>query len=217
MAVHCAGRTDTGVHASGQVGHFDTTSERTSRGWLLGINSELPDDISICWSRPVADTFHARHTATARHYRYQMLNRLHRSALYRNRAWWLHQGIDASAMHDAAQQLLGDHDFSAFRAAGCQARTALRQLTAIEVRRAGDWITLTVSGNAFLQHMVRNICGSLVVVGRGDEPPEWLGDVLRSRDRTAAGATAPPHGLTLTGISYPKHHGIPQPAMDECS
>ena len=217
VQVHCAGRTDTGVHASGQVVHFDTTSERTKRGWLLGINSHLPEDVNACWCHPVSDDFHARHSATARHYRYRILNRLHRSSLHRHRAWWLHRPLDAQCMHDAAQQLLGEHDFSAFRAAGCQARTAKRQLTVIAVRRNGDWVTLTVSGNAFLQHMVRNICGSLVAIGEGDKPPAWLGEVLRRKDRKAAGVTAPPQGLTLTGVSYPAGCGLPVPVDDEWS
>ena len=198
VEVVCAGRTDTGVHASGQVAHFDTTSERSDRGWLLGINSNLPDDISVSWVRPVSDDFHARFSATARSYRYRILNRLVRSALFRHRAWWVHQALDA-----AAQLLVGEHDFSAFRAAGCQASTARREITQIEVHRDEDWITLEITANAFLQHMVRNITGTLVAIGTGEERVEWAGEVLASRDRKCGGVAAPPHGLTLVHVSYP--------------
>ncbi len=201
--VVCAGRTDAGVHASGQVAHFDTSAERSERGWLLGVNSNLPDDINLTWVRPVADDFHARFSATARSYRYRILNRLVRSALERHRAWWVHQSLDADAMHEAAQALIGEHDFSAFRAAGCQASTARREVTAISVLRDGDWLTLDVTANAFLQHMVRNITGTLVRIGAGEEPVAWAGDVLAGRDRTRGGIAAPPHGLTLVRVTYP--------------
>ncbi len=207
----CAGRTDTGVHASGQVVHFDTESERSDRGWLLGANSNLPDDISVSWSMRVANAFHARFSATSRSYSYRILNRLERSALYRHRAWWVHQALDAESMHEAAQRLLGRHDFSAFRAAGCQASTAVREITSIAVRRDGDWVTLTVTANAFLQHMVRNIAGSLVCVGLGERDPAWIHEVLDSRDRKAGGIAAPPHGLTLVRVGYPADFGIPEP------
>ncbi len=201
--VVCAGRTDAGVHASGQVAHFDTSAERSERGWLLGVNSNLPDDINLTWVRPVPDDFHARFSATARSYRYRILNRLVRSALERHRAWWVHQSLDADAMHEAAQALIGEHDFSAFRAAGCQASTARREVTAISVVRNGDWLTLDVTANAFLQHMVRNITGTLVRIGAGEEPVAWAGDVLAGRDRTRGGIAAPPHGLTLVRVTYP--------------
>lgn len=201
--VVCAGRTDAGVHASGQVAHFDTRAARSERGWLLGVNSNLPDDINLTWVRPVADDFHARFSATARSYRYRILNRLVRSALERHRAWWVHQSLDADAMHEAAQALIGEHDFSAFRAAGCQASTARREVTAISVVRNGDWLTLDVTANAFLQHMVRNMTGALVSIGTGERPVEWAEAVLASRDRKAGGIAAPPHGLTLVRVTYP--------------
>lgn len=203
MEVVCAGRTDTGVHASGQVVHFDTQSERSDRGWLLGANSNLPDDICVTWARQVDDRFHARFSAIARHYEYRILNRLERSALQRHRAWWLYAPLDADAMHRAAQSLLGEHDFSAFRAAGCRAATPNRQVTACTVVRDGDWITLNISANAFLQHMVRNITGTLVAVGDGSEPESWVADVLASKDRRRGGIAAPPHGLTLKLVDYP--------------
>ena len=209
IEVVCAGRTDTGVHASGQVIHFDTSADRSDRGWLLGVNTNLPPDISVSWVRHVHDDFHARFSATGRSYRYLILNRLQRSALHRERAWWVHQPLDEEKMHEAAQQLLGEHDFSAFRAAGCQAKTAMRELTSISVERDGDWIVVNVSANAFLMHMVRNITGTLATIGQGEQPPAWILEVLESRDRTLGGVTAPPHGLTLVAVDYPQEFGIP--------
>ena len=207
--VICAGRTDTGVHASGQVVHFDTDSERTDRGWLLGANTNLPEDICVTWVKPVDQDFHARFSALARSYRYLILYRLERSALHRNRAWWVYEPLHETPMQVAAQQLLGEHDFSAFRSAACQANTAVREITAISVSRSGDWLTIDVTANAFLMNMVRNIVGSLAAVGLGEQGVEWIGEVLESRDRKAGGITAPPHGLTLVGVEYPGAFGIP--------
>lgn len=207
--VVCAGRTDTGVHASGQVVHFDTSSERSRRGWLLGANSNLPDDINVAWVHRVDDAFHARFSATARSYRYRILNRLQRSALHRDRAWWVYQPLDAGAMHQAAQRLMGRHDFSAFRAAGCQASTPVREVMDIAVRREGDWLTLDVTANAFLQHMVRNITGTLTTIGLGEQAVRWAAEVLESKDRKAGGVAAPPHGLTLVSVDYPSSFGVP--------
>ncbi len=211
VEVTCAGRTDTGVHASGQVVHFDTPNTRDDRGWLLGINSNLPGDISVVWARHVEDDFHARFTATGRNYRYRILNRLERSALHRYRAWWVYAPLDAERMHEAAQHLLGEHDFSAFRAAGCRANTPQRNITRLSIERSGDWITLEVSANAFLQHMVRNITGSLAAVGEAEQPPDWIKAVLESRDRKQGGIAAPPHGLTLVSVDYPESANIPGP------
>ena len=208
IAVTCAGRTDTGVHASDQVAHFDTSSERSDRSWLLGANSNLPDDIAVTWARSVDDGFHARFSATSRSYRYLILNRPVRSALDRHRAWWVYQRLDASLMHQASQALLGRHDFSAFRAAGCQASTPNREISSMTVVRNGDWLTLEVTANAFLQHMVRNITGTLAKVGRGERPPQWLEEVLESRNRIEAGIAAPPHGLTLVEVGYPEKFGL---------
>lgn len=209
----CAGRTDTGVHATAQVVHFDTDAVRSERSWLLGVNSNLPDDVSVSWVRPVDEEFHARYSATARHYRYLVLNRLQRSALYRHRAWWVHQPLDEDRMNEAAALLLGEHDFSAFRAAGCQARTPMRELTRLEVRRHGDWLALTVSANAFLQHMVRNITGLLVAIGSGEFGPARAREVLASRDRKQGGVTAPAQGLTLVAVDYPREFGLPTAAV----
>lgn len=209
----CAGRTDTGVHATAQVVHFDTRSERTERSWLLGLNTHLPDDINVCWVRPVGEGFHARYSATARTYRYLILNRLVRSALSRHRAWWLHQPLEAERMQAAGCQLLGEHDFSAFRAAGCQASTAMRELTKLDVQRHGDWIAITVKANAFLQHMVRNITGLLVAVGGGEQDVGWAREVLDRRDRRAGYVAAPAHGLTLVAVDYPGALQIPVAAV----
>ena len=207
----CAGRTDTGVHATGQVVHFDTESTRDDRGWLLGANSNLPDDIAVTWAMHVSDDFHARFSATGRNYRYRILNRLQRSAMHRHRAWWVYAPLDAERMHVAAQALLGEHDFSAFRAAGCRANTPHRHISHISVERSGDWITLQVSANAFLQHMVRNITGTLATVGEGEQDPAWVARVLSSRDRKKGGIAAPPHGLTLMSVDYPASLQIPEP------
>jgi tRNA pseudouridine38-40 synthase len=205
----CAGRTDAGVHAAGQVVHFDTQAERSMRGWLLGVNSNLPGDVNATWATAVDDDFHARFSAESRTYRYLVLNRLVRSSLYRRRAWWVHEPLDEAAMHEGAQHLLGEHDFSAFRAAGCQASTPMREVTRVAVRRQGAWIEIRITANAFLQHMVRNITGTLVAIGRGEASPDWIADVLRGADRTAAGVAAPPHGLTLLAVGYPAAFGVP--------
>ena len=210
----CAGRTDAGVHATGQVAHFDTRAERTPRGWLLGINSNLPDDINATWVAPVADDFHARYSALARSYRYVILNRLVRSALYRRRAWWVHEVLDESAMQAAGEALIGEHDFSAFRAAGCQSTTAVREVTRLTVDRRGHWVILDITANAFLQHMVRNITGTLVAIGRGEASPERTAEILAGRDRRAAGVAAPPHGLTLMRVDYAPACGVPPPGGD---
>ena len=210
ISVCCAGRTDTGVHASGQVVHFDTNSERSDRSWVLGANTNLPDDVAVTWAQPVADEFHARFSATARSYRYVIRNCLVRSALERHRAWWVYQTLDAERMHVAAQYLLGKHDFSAFRAAGCQASTAVREITSIAVARDGEKLVIDVTANAFLQHMVRNITGTLVAIGIGDESVASLSAVLASKDRKRGGVAAPPHGLTLIDVAYPDDFELPK-------
>ena len=208
-----AGRTDAGVHALAQVAHFDTTARRSPRNWLLGVNSNLPADVSVSWAVPVDREFHARYSATARTYRYLVLNRATRSALWRHRAWWVHRALDEERMREAAVPLHGEHDFSAFRAAGCQARTAVREMQEIAIERSGDWLAITVRANAFLQHMVRNIVGVLVAIGQGERPPAWAGEVLASRDRRQGGVAAPPHGLTLVAVAYPADCGLPRPPL----
>jgi len=205
----CAGRTDAGVHATGQVVHFDTSAERPLRGWLLGVNSNLPADINATFACHVNEEFHARFTAESRTYCYLILNRLVRSALYRHRAWWVHEPLDVAAMQQGGDHLLGEHDFSAFRASGCQAATAMREITRLRVERHHDWVTITITANALLQHMVRNITGTLVAIGRGEARPDWVRDVLESRDRTVGGVAAPAHGLTLATVRYPDRFGLP--------
>ena len=209
IEIICAGRTDTGVHASGQVIHFDTSSERSSRGWLLGANSGLPDDINVTWAQAVSDDFHARFSATSRSYQYLILNRFERSALHRNRAWWVYDPLQLGRMQEAAEALVGEHDFSGYRAAACQASTAVREISHLSLTQRGPWISLEVTANAFLQHMVRNITGTLVKIGRGDESPEWAAEILESRDRKKGGIAAPPHGLTLVSVGYPDEFDLP--------
>lgn len=210
IAIVCAGRTDTGVHASGQVVHFDTSVERSIRGWVRGANSNLPDDINLSWAKVVADeSFHARFSAVSRSYQYLIFNRDVRSALCHNKAWWVHRRIDEARMQQAADYLLGRHDFSAFRAAGCQASTAIREVSELRITRQGHWLTLDITANAFLQHMVRNITGVLVAIGTGEEDTVWAKSVLESCDRTKAGVAAPPQGLTLVNVFYPEEFGIP--------
>jgi tRNA pseudouridine38-40 synthase len=209
VEAHCAGRTDTGVHASAQVVHFDSSARRSRRNWLLGINSNLPADICALWVAFVEPDFHARYSATSRTYRYRILNRVTRSALDRNRAWWVHRPLNESAMRSAASYLVGEHDFSAFRAAGCQASTPRRDLRVIDIERQGEWLTVTITANAFLQRMVRNIVGVLVMIGTGEQAPEWAGEVLESRDRTKGGVAAPAHGLTLIDVTYPDRFALP--------
>ncbi|HEV2607673.1 MAG TPA: tRNA pseudouridine(38-40) synthase TruA [Xanthomonadaceae bacterium] len=207
--VQCAGRTDSGVHALCQIVHFDTDAQRNPRGWVLGANSRLPESISVRWAIPVAEDFHARYAARARRYRYRILDRNIRPALLRRYVAWERLPLDADAMHRAAQALIGEHDFSAFRAVQCQARHAVRDMQEISVRREGGEVVVDVRANAFLHHMVRNIVGSLLVIGRGESHEGWMGELLRGRDRTIAGATAPPQGLCFLGPLYPAQWGLP--------
>jgi tRNA pseudouridine38-40 synthase len=210
----CAGRTDAGVHAVGQVAHFDTQAARTPRGWTLGANTHLPADVSVCWAREVPEGFHARHSAESRTYCYLIANRPARSALAAGRAAMIHVPLDAERMREAAQLLRGEHDFSAFRAAECQARSPVRRLEVLSVERQGDWIAVRATANAFLHHMVRNIAGLLIAVGQGKAPPSWAREVLESRDRTRAAATAPPQGLYLWSVRYPGSFDLPAPQQD---
>ena len=206
----CAGRTDAGVHAACQVVHFDTAAQRDPRGWMLGTTSRLPAAASVLWCVPVADDFSARFSARARRYRYRLLNRPVRPALQRQYLSWERLPLDAGAMHRAAQALVGEHDFSAFRAVQCQAPHARRDLQRIAVQRDGDLVEIEVQANAFLHHMVRNIVGSLLPVGRGEAAEDWPAALLAGGDRTLAGPTAPPDGLVFVGPLYPAGCGLPQ-------
>jgi len=210
----CSGRTDTGVHAEGQIVHFDTDVERPARAWLLGSNRYLPDDVAPQWFVPVPESFHARFQAYRRDYRYWVLDRTAPSAMWRKRAWHSRYRLDADAMHVAAQALVGRHDFSAFRASACQAKTPWREVYHLGVVRAGDWIRVDVGANAFLHHMVRNIVGTLVPVGRGLADVDWPARLLAEGDRTQAGMTAPAHGLSLRRVHYPEESGLPAAALD---
>jgi tRNA pseudouridine38-40 synthase len=208
--VSCAGRTDAGVHALEQVIHFETRANRDERAWVLGTNVNLPPDCSVCWARPVDETFHARFSAFARHYRYRVLARRTRSALERSRAVWVHQPLDLARMREAGSALIGEHDFSSFRAVACQAKSPVRHLHYLEVRRQGELIELSVGANGFLHHMVRNIAGVLIAIGRGDAPVGWTRELLLARDRTLGGFTAPPQGLYFVRADYPAAFALPQ-------
>lgn len=211
VRVSCAGRTDTGVHAVGQVVHFDTEAERQPRNWVLGANANLPDDVAVSWARVVDDSFHARFSAQARSYRYLILNRPTRSALFAGRVTWIHRPLDPERMHLAGQALVGTHDFSSYRALGCQAKSPVRTLHSLDVIRHGELIELRVHANAFLHHMIRNIAGVLTAIGRGDKPQEWAAEVLGLCDRTRGGVTAPPDGLYFARVWYPDEYQIPGP------
>lgn len=209
VEVICAGRTDAGVHAEGQVIHFDTAAPRAERSWLLGTNSNLPSDAVLRWVRTVPADFHARFGARARHYRYTILNRDTRPALGRDRAAFVRQPLDAAAMREGAAALIGEHDFSAFRAAECQAASPVRRVLWLTVERRGEIIDIDVVANAFLHHMVRNIAGVLIAIGVGKRPPAWARAVLEGRDRAAGGVTAPAGGLRLLGVLYPRKFDLP--------
>jgi tRNA pseudouridine38-40 synthase len=210
IAITAAGRTDTGVHALEQVVHFDTNVERPLSAWVRGTNALLPDSIAVLWAHVVPDEFHARFSARARSYRYLLLNRPVRSAVQHGKAGWFHAPLELDAMREAAQFLLGEHDFSAFRASECQANSPVRTLTQLDIRRHGETIIFDLAANAFLHHMVRNIVGSLVYVGKGKHPPLWLQEVLESRSRAHAAPTFAPDGLYLRHISYDEQWGLPQ-------
>jgi tRNA pseudouridine38-40 synthase len=209
VEVSCAGRTDAGVHGRCQVVHFDTTARREMRGWILGACSNLPSSAAVLWAQPVLESFHARFAARSRRYRYCILNRPVRAALDARYVTWERLPLDARRMHAAAQALLGAHDFSAFRALSCQATHPRRTVLALCVRRVGEQLIVDIEANAFLHHMVRNIVGSLLLIGRGEQPVEWMAELLAGRDRQLAGPTAPATGLTFIGPRYEAHWGLP--------
>jgi len=209
VRVHCAGRTDTGVHGHAQIIHFDAPCARSAKAWVLGGNSHLPPDIRIHWAQPVAETFHARFSALARRYRYIIANGTVRPALCHRQLTWQRKPLQAERMHTAAQALLGEQDFSAFRAAACQSRTPFRHVNHCTVRRYGELLVIDIEANAFLHHMVRNIAGSLMAVGSGEQPLDWIAALLQGKDRTRAAETAPAEGLYLVDVSYPSQFGLP--------
>jgi tRNA pseudouridine38-40 synthase len=208
----CAGRTDAGVHALGQVAHFETDVERPASAWTRGVNALLPTDIAVTWARQVEGDFHARFSATGRRYVYWLLNRSHRPGLLHGRVGWFHRHLDDALMRQAGQCLIGRHDFSAFRAAECQAKTPVKTLRELVISRRGNLLRFELAADAFLQHMVRNIVGTLVYVGCGRQPAEWVGALLNSRDRTRAAPTFSPSGLYLAAVEYDPHWDLPRSA-----
>lgn len=209
ISVVCAGRTDAGVHATGQVVHFDTTVNRPLTAWVRGVNTFLPPAVAVRWAQPVGEEFHARFSAYGRCYRYLLINRAQRPGVWHGRAGWYHHALDENAMQRAADRLLGEHDFSAFRAADCQARSPVKTIRHAEVRRHGDMLVFDFEAGAFLHHMVRNMVGSLVYVGQGKRPPEWIAELLARGDRTLAAPTFSAAGLYLVGVRYEGRWQLP--------
>jgi tRNA pseudouridine38-40 synthase len=209
VQVTCAGRTDRGVHAREQVVHFDTAAARPDSAWVRGANALLPESVAVLWAAAVPEDFHARYSAIARTYRYVLLNRPVRPALAARHAGWYHAPLDVAAMREAARQLVGEHDFSAFRAADCQAKSPVRTLHALDVQARGERVDFVVRANAFLHHMVRNIIGTLIHVGNGRHAPPWAGEVLAARDRSRAAPTFAAEGLYLERVEYAQQWGLP--------
>ncbi len=205
----CAGRTDSGVHALGQIVHFKSDADRDEKAWRMGCNTNLPDDIALRWILPIQDDFHARFTALSRRYRYIISNHKTRPAILNNKVCWFRDTLNENAMQEAANHLLGENDFSSFRASGCQARHAMRELQDIQITRDGEFVYVDIVANAFLHHMVRNIVGSLFEVGSGERAPEWFADLLEIKDRTKAGITAPACGLYFVSVKYPESFSLP--------
>lgn len=214
IRVITAGRTDTGVHATGQVIHFDTSADRSPRSWVHGINSNLPRDVAVLWAQEVDDDFHARFRATGRHYQYVVLNRPVHPTWLNGKVTWDYRPLDVERMQVAAEFLIGTHDFSSFRTVHCQAKDPVRELRSLTIQRRDKMVFIHVYANAFLHHMVRNIAGVLMTIGAGERAPEWAQKVLTARDRTLGGITAPADGLYLTSVEYPEHYNILQLSPD---
>lgn len=202
IEVVCAGRTDAGVHASHQVVHFETPVTRAQRSWVMGANANLPSDISVHWVGNVKDSFHARFSAKNRRYRYVIYNNPIRPALYNKEVTWNYRPLDEVKMARAAECLVGEHDFSSYRAAGCQAKSPIRTLDFLNIRRFSDFVIIDIQANAFLHHMVRNISGVLMAIGSGCKNENWAEEVLHAKDRSAGGVTAPPYGLYFVNVGY---------------
>ena len=210
VAVVVAGRTDAGVHALGQVIHFDTSAQRTAYSWVRGANSNLPEEIALLWAAEVDSGFHARFDATGRHYRYVILNRAIRPTYLAGRVTHEYRTLDVGRMREASQHLIGTHDFTSFRSIECEAKSPVRELRALDVERHGEFVEIHAYANAFLHHMVRNIAGVLIAVGAGEQEPDWAQAVLAAHDRTQGGVTAPASGLYLSEVEYPPSFGIPR-------
>lgn len=208
ISIICAGRTDAGVHAFGQVVHFDTSIKRPDLAWVFGTNNKLPADIRVLWVRHVDDDFHARYSAVARQYRYTIYNNRIASAILRHRVMWISKPLDEKLMHEAGQYLIGTHDFSSFRGSGCQSKTAVRNIVSLVVTRSDNMINIDIKANAFLLHMVRSIVGMLIEVGKSERPPDWAKEVLVARDRRVSAATAQAQGLYLVGVDYQRQYQI---------
>lgn len=211
LRVHCAGRTDTGVHGLGQIIHFDDPVGRSCKNWVIGTNTNLPASVRVHWAVPVPGDFHARFSALSRRYQYVIANTPVRSALLARQVSWQRRPLDADAMNEAAQALLGEQDFSSFQAASCQSPTPMRNVQQISVKRLGDLVIIDIEANAFLHHMVRNIAGSLMSVGYGRHSSDWIAGLLAGRDRAAAADTASPDGLYLVAVTYPESYNLPPP------
>lgn len=209
ITVQCAGRTDTGVHALHQVVHFETSAEREKHAWVFGGNVNLPPDISVLWAKNIPEDFHARFSATGRTYRYLILNRQARPGIMNRKITWEYRPLDEKRMLKAAECLVGEHDFTSYRAVECQAKNPVRKIRRLEITRQAEIISIEIEANAFLHHMVRNIAGVLMAIGIGKAPVEWSKEVLEARDRTLGGMTAPPDGLYLLNVSYPENYQIP--------
>ncbi len=214
IRVTTAGRTDTGVHALYQVVHFDTRTKRPLTAWVRGVNAFLPKDIAVLWANEISEDFHARYSAYERHYQYILLNRPTRPGCHDQKVGWFHEPLDLDSMKNGADKLIGEHDFSAFRAAECQAKSTIRKLTRLDISRHGNIFVFNLTANAFLHHMVRNIVGSLIYVGKGKHPPDWIRTLLESHDRSLAAPTFSPTGLYLSGIAYDSKWNLPQPGQD---
>ena len=214
VGVLCAGRTDAGVHATHQVAHFDAPVERPLTAWVRGANSHLPEGVAVRWAQPVAEDFHARFSARGRRYRYLLLNRPQRPGLWQGRVGWFHWPLELVAMQEACLRLLGEHDFSAFRAANCQAKSPIKFMSRAEVRQCGNMFVFDFEASAFLHHMVRNLVGTLVYIGKGTQPAGWVDELLQMKDRKLAAPTFSPDGLYFRGPIYEPHWGLPDPADD---
>ncbi|MCL5040955.1 MAG: tRNA pseudouridine(38-40) synthase TruA [Gammaproteobacteria bacterium] len=210
VTLFCAGRTDAGVHASGQVIHFDSDAQREPLNWIHGANANLPADISLSWVKKVPEDFHARFSASARRYRYVIYNDPIRPAHLAHEVTWNYRPLDLERMQLAAEALLGQHDFSAFRAVACQAKSPIKTIHHLELVRFGQFIVLDIRANAFLHHMVRNIAGVLMQIGCGEKPVAWAAEVLAGKDRRSGGLTAPGYGLYLVDVTYPQHFDLPE-------
>lgn len=209
VSVVCAGRTDAGVSGTYQIIHFETYAERDLRGWVMGTNTQLPDDIAIKWAKLVDDSFHARFSALERRYRYLIYSAKVKPAILNKGVTWTHKSLDVEAMREAVQYLIGKHDFTSYRAVGCQAKSPVRDVREFNVYREGDLIVLDVRANAFLHHMIRNFAGVLMTIGAGEAEPVWAKEVLEAKDRRKGGVTAPPFGLYFVDVKYPEEYELP--------